>query len=104
MGIRILVVEDEAPQALGQTILLTMVNDDVTMKNPTSQNAGKWRPEYSAQLKFRRVAIIPDNDEPGLKHAEAVFGSLARHLWGSGPCFWRHGRHPGSWWDRHERG
>jgi len=38
--------------------------------------AGKWRPEYSAALKGRRVFILPDNDEPGRKHAQLVTESL----------------------------
>lgn len=38
--------------------------------------AGKWRPEYSETLRNRLVFIIPDNDEPGRKHAEEVARSL----------------------------
>jgi hypothetical protein len=38
--------------------------------------AGKWRPEYSEQLRGRRVVIVPDNDEPGRKHATAVAAAL----------------------------
>ncbi|MCX6543780.1 MAG: AAA family ATPase [Acidobacteria bacterium] len=37
--------------------------------------AGKWRDEYSAQLKAagcKRVAVLPDNDPPGEAHARAV--------------------------------
>ena len=44
--------------------------------------ADKWRKEYTdwlkANLADRRFIIFPDNDEPGIKHAEAVFHSL-RH-------------------------
>lgn len=39
--------------------------------------AGKWRPEYSAFLKGRRVFVLPDNDDPGRKHAEMVVASVA---------------------------
>ena len=39
--------------------------------------AGKWRPEYSELLRGRRVVVLPDNDEPGEKHAVAVAQSLA---------------------------
>ena len=39
--------------------------------------AGKWRSEYSAVLADRCVVIIPDNDDAGRRHAEAV----ARSLW-----------------------
>ena len=38
--------------------------------------AGKWRREYNAYFKGKDVSIIPDNDEPGRKHALAVAPSL----------------------------
>lgn len=38
--------------------------------------AGKWSSEYSASLKGRNVVIIPDNDKPGLDHADLVQRSL----------------------------
>jgi putative DNA primase/helicase len=41
--------------------------------------AGKWRRELSQWLTGRDVVILPDNDEPGRKHAETV----ARHLFGT---------------------
>lgn len=34
--------------------------------------AGKWRDEYTESLKDRKVAIIPDNDLSGQRHAEHV--------------------------------
>ena len=34
--------------------------------------AGKWRPEYGEALVGRHVAILPDNDEPGRRHADSV--------------------------------
>ncbi|MCK4415190.1 MAG: hypothetical protein KAY32_16785 [Candidatus Eisenbacteria sp.] len=34
--------------------------------------AGNWRPEYSEFLRERDVRILPDNDEPGRRHAESV--------------------------------
>jgi uncharacterized protein (DUF927 family) len=40
--------------------------------------AGKWRPEYSDALRGRSVAILPDNDSPGRKHAAAVSADLLR--------------------------
>ena len=39
-------------------------------------SAGKWLDCYSESLRCRHVAIIPDNDEPGLRHARCVAGSL----------------------------
>jgi hypothetical protein len=38
--------------------------------------AGKWRPEYCESLRGRRVVLLPDNDEPGEKHAATVARSL----------------------------
>ena len=38
--------------------------------------AGKWRQEYAGALAGASVVILPDNDEPGCKHAEQVAQSL----------------------------
>ncbi len=38
--------------------------------------AGKWRKDYSDWLKGANVVILPDNDEPGKKHAQQVAKSL----------------------------
>ena len=42
--------------------------------------AGKWRDEYSSLLKGAKVVIIPDNDEPGKKHARKVAASVQRYV------------------------
>ncbi len=42
--------------------------------NPSG--AGKWRPEHSAHLHGGHVVILPDNDDPGRKHAQQVAMSL----------------------------
>lgn len=39
----------------------------------------RWRDEYSRALRARRVAVIPDNDPQGLRHADGIVGSLVRH-------------------------
>ena len=41
-----------------------------------SGGAGKWRKKYSDDLAGAHVVILPDNDEPGRKHAQAVAASL----------------------------
>ena len=41
-----------------------------------SNGAGKWRPEYSESLRGKDVVIVPDQDEPGRKHAEQVARAL----------------------------
>lgn len=38
--------------------------------------AGKWRDHYSEHLRGAKVVILPDNDEPGRKHAQQVANSL----------------------------
>jgi|GEM_PF-4354222 len=39
--------------------------------------AGKWHGNYSAALAGRYVAILPDQDEPGKRHADIVAHALA---------------------------
>ncbi len=46
----------------------------VATTNP--HGAGKWREEYGESLRGAHVVIIPDNDEVGRRHAEAVAKSL----------------------------
>jgi hypothetical protein len=38
--------------------------------------AGKWRPEFNRLFAGREVAIFPDNDEPGRRHARDVGHNL----------------------------
>lgn len=40
------------------------------------RGAGTWRPSFSQALAGKEVAILPDNDEPGRRHAEAVAAQL----------------------------
>ncbi|MBZ0156277.1 MAG: AAA family ATPase [Alphaproteobacteria bacterium] len=42
----------------------------------SAMGAGKWRKEYNQWFRGKKVAILPDNDEPGRKHAEQVARSL----------------------------
>jgi predicted P-loop ATPase len=47
-----------------------------TTTNP--MGAGKWRETYAASFKpHQRVVILPDNDDPGKKHAQEIAASLA---------------------------
>jgi putative DNA primase/helicase len=41
-----------------------------------SGGAGKWRAEHSAFLRGADVVVLPDNDEPGRRHARTVAASL----------------------------
>jgi predicted P-loop ATPase len=40
------------------------------------QGADKWQPGFTENLAGKRVVILPDNDGPGRKHAEAVARSV----------------------------
>lgn len=54
--------------------------DNLKLKNivatTSPMGAGKWRDSYSEMLTGAIVCIIPDNDEAGKKHAQAVAKSL----------------------------
>jgi putative DNA primase/helicase len=41
-----------------------------------AQGAGKWRAEYNRHFAGKRVCILPDNDDPGRKHARDVARQL----------------------------
>ena len=47
--------------------------DLVATTNPGG--AGNWRTEYGQALAGRKVAVLPDKDEPGLRHAHQVAAS-----------------------------
>jgi len=40
--------------------------------------AGKWRNEYSETLRGTRAVVLPDNDDPGKKHARQIAESLLK--------------------------
>ena len=40
--------------------------------------AGKWDDCYSQHLAGKQVIILPDNDEPGMKHSEKVAASVSK--------------------------
>ena len=42
-----------------------------------SEGAGKWRPHFARYFVGRDVVILPDNDDPGRKHAASVTSNLA---------------------------
>jgi len=43
-----------------------------------AMGAGKWRDSYTKVLRDAHVVILPDNDDPGRKHAALVAGALDR--------------------------
>lgn len=40
--------------------------------------AGKWRKEFAAYFKEKKLVILPDNDPPGRSHADQVATSLSK--------------------------
>ena len=67
-GRTVYVVEGEkCVEALGRIGLTVTCNDG---------GAGKWRSEHAKYFLGADVVILPDNDEPGKAHAEAVGQSL----------------------------
>jgi hypothetical protein len=43
------------------------------------REAEKWKDEFSTYFAGKQVAILPDNDEPGRKHAEVVATSVYQY-------------------------
>lgn len=41
-----------------------------------SGGAGKWQPSHAQHLHARDVVVLPDNDDPGRNHAQAVAATL----------------------------
>ncbi len=69
--------------AEGMTIFIVEGEKDVhslesigLVATSNAGGAGKWLESYSDALKGGKVVILPDNDEPGKKHAEQVARSL----------------------------
>jgi hypothetical protein len=50
--------------------------DNGLIATTNAMGAGKWRPEYTEALRGRNVVLLPDNDEPGQKHAETIAREL----------------------------
>jgi putative DNA primase/helicase len=72
--------------SLGRTVYITEGEKDAdaltalgltATTNP--MGAGKWKDEHSATLTGADVVVLPDNDEAGWQHAEAVAASLTAH-------------------------
>jgi len=67
----------------GETIYITEGEKDADnltrlglAATTSPMGAEKWRTEYSAPLEGAEVVVLPDNDEPGHKHAEQVARGL----------------------------
>ncbi len=63
----VLFVEGEKDADAGKALGIT---------STTSGAVGSWRAEFAESLRGKRIAIIPDSDLPGRKHAQRVAASL----------------------------
>ena len=61
----------------GEKDVLTLERHGI-VATTNAEGSGKWRPEFADFFHGADVAIIPDNDEPGEKHARAVLDNLQR--------------------------
>jgi hypothetical protein len=71
--------------AAGRTIYVVEGEKDVdrlrslglpATTNPMGAGPGKWHCDYAEHLRGADVVVVPDNDEPGRKHAEIIIASL----------------------------
>lgn len=69
--------------ALGSSVIIVEGEKDVlaleALGLPATTNAGgagKWLPGYNEALRGKRIAIIHDNDGPGIKHGELLVREL----------------------------
>jgi P4 family phage/plasmid primase-like protien len=67
--------EKDAENGRDKLGLLTTCNPDGGSKTKSGK-PGKWRPEFSEQLRGRDVVVIPDNDEVGRDHAQTIARAL----------------------------
>lgn len=70
--------------ALGRTVYIVEGEKDADRLSElgltattNAGGAGKWRPEFNTSLAGADVIILPDNDEPGRRHAASVARDLA---------------------------
>jgi hypothetical protein len=74
----IFVVEGEKCVDALRAIVRTGANPKAIAVTCNPFGAGKWDDSYSQHLVGKKVIILPDNDEPGRKHAELVAESIHR--------------------------
>jgi replicative DNA helicase len=61
----------------GEKDALTLASLGLVATTASGGASSKWLPEYSESLRGKNVIVIPDNDEPGIAHAEKIIASLA---------------------------
>ncbi|MEX0684741.1 MAG: DUF3987 domain-containing protein [Balneolales bacterium] len=70
-------IQDEKGMCLveGEKDVHTLEKFGVTATT-NAMGAEKWRPEYTQALRGAKLVLIPDNDEPGLKHMQTIAEEL----------------------------
>ena len=72
-GRTVFVVEGEKDaQTLAGLGLLATTKPEGVVKTAEGRDGDRWRPVFTDTLRGRQVVILPDNDEPGHRHAEIV--------------------------------
>jgi AAA domain/CHC2 zinc finger len=73
----VIIVEGEkACDRLRQAVVDTGIKDVAVTTSP--RGAGKWQDEFSVYFAGKQLLILPDNDDPGRKHGDAVARSSYR--------------------------
>ena len=69
----VFIVEGEKDvQTLARLGLLATTKAEGVIKSVAGKDAEQWLPVFADTLRGRQVVILPDNDEPGHRHAEIV--------------------------------
>ena len=72
-GRRVFVTEGEKDaDTLTKLGLLATTKPEGVIKSATGPDAERWRPVFTDTLVGRHVAILPDNDDPGRRHAKIL--------------------------------
>jgi len=72
-GRRVFVTEGEKDaDTLTKLGLLATTKPEGVIKSATGPDAERWRPVFTDTLRHRQVAILPDNDDPGRRHAKIL--------------------------------
>jgi 5S rRNA maturation endonuclease (ribonuclease M5) len=78
----VLIAEGEKDANNLQKAAADFPNEDGKIAYAATTNiggAGKWLEDYSPFLAGKDVYVLPDNDEPGRRHAQQVCASVAKH-------------------------
>jgi hypothetical protein len=74
----VFIVEGEKDvQTLARLGLLATTKAEGVIKSVAGKDAERWLPVFADTLRGRQVVILPDNDEPGHRHARIIAATLS---------------------------